>query len=384
MVRPSRGLRLRGSFFHLQQVLVNLLTNACKYTDAGSVQLRAVTERIEGPIATVRFSVEDTGQGVPPSQRERIFENYTQGTKPGTGLGLPLCVLLCKQMGSSLHLSSPPSGGTVFSFVVSLEGGEVGSPQPAAPHGPQAELEPAAQPSGEAAQGGTAAEAASERESLPTGLRVRRRAFGGRAELSAGGLRPFSDQAAGARWQVLVADDQRINRLLMRRAMTEVLRSPKLVEATTGEEALRLLLAEEFDIAVLDEIYDRSASGKRRSSEGACGGESKESEAECLLGTDVTRRFFAEAEPAAAARLIVVGCTGNAGTPGHSELARASGQHLVWGKPFPSHEQQLTDLVKLYRQHLSRTYTYAPPAPREVPPPPRIDQPSPTAACCIS
>ena len=86
-----RGLWLSGSAFHLQQLLLNLLTNACKYTEQGFVRLtaRALEDKDEDAdadadadedVVRVLFVVEDTGQGVRPSHRQRIFESYAEIT----------------------------------------------------------------------------------------------------------------------------------------------------------------------------------------------------------------------------------------------------------------------------------------------------------------
>lgn len=86
-------------FLLAAQVLVNLLTNACKYTAEGEITLSA--EAAEEPDVdnargvAVRFAVQDTGCGVPESYRNLIFDEFQQAgsrsVKVGTGLGLPLC-----------------------------------------------------------------------------------------------------------------------------------------------------------------------------------------------------------------------------------------------------------------------------------------------------
>ena len=70
-------------------MLINLLTNAIKYTDRGHVELRVQPTRSTATMVSLRFQVEDTGCGVDETHRKSIFESYTQGLKIGSGLGLP-------------------------------------------------------------------------------------------------------------------------------------------------------------------------------------------------------------------------------------------------------------------------------------------------------
>jgi signal transduction histidine kinase/CheY-like chemotaxis protein len=326
-------LRLHGPYFHLQQILVNLLTNACKYTHRGYVKLSAheVAARGgapsdarqgadapapeeeaaggEGESAHVRvlFAVEDSGEGVHPSRRERIFESFVQGASPGTGLGLPLCKMLCEAMGSKLDLNCPESGGSVFSFAVSLPRGEPQQQLLSTPNAsePLLSLSPSSlspPPPGHSS-------------GLPKGLRV------------------------------LVADDVKLNRMLLKRALGKVLDEPKFHEACTGEEALKMLSERAFDVAVLDEIYDSGGS----SAGGWADGESSEQPG--LRGSEVARRLreLEAAQRAPSGQLLgggvlLIGCTGIEGAPEHAALARASGQDLVWPKPTPPASELLKDI----------------------------------------
>ena len=101
----------------LRQVLVNLVENAVKYSDEGRIEVRL--QRLNG---TVRFSVRDEGPGIPPSQRERVFEkfyrldpNMTRGVG-GTGLGLYICRELIDSMHGHIWVESAPGEGSTFSF----------------------------------------------------------------------------------------------------------------------------------------------------------------------------------------------------------------------------------------------------------------------------
>jgi signal transduction histidine kinase/ActR/RegA family two-component response regulator len=102
-----------------KQVVLNLLSNAVKFTpDGGSVKVRAATNDGE-----VVVTVSDTGQGVPPEDRERIFESFQQGGRgatheEGTGLGLTLCRRIVELLGGRLWLTSEVGRGSTFAFAI--------------------------------------------------------------------------------------------------------------------------------------------------------------------------------------------------------------------------------------------------------------------------
>lgn len=101
-----------GSRQALRQVLTNLVGNACRFTDRGSVVLRA-TERDPG---VLRLEVEDTGRGVPPEERRRIFQPFEQEgeRRGGTGLGLAICAEVVERMGGRIGVTSAASCGALF------------------------------------------------------------------------------------------------------------------------------------------------------------------------------------------------------------------------------------------------------------------------------
>jgi signal transduction histidine kinase len=110
----------------LRQVLVNLLSNATKFTDQGDIELKV--EEIEQSIekSTLRFSVRDTGIGIAPENQEKIFEAFIQAdlstTKGygGTGLGLTISNELLALMGSKLQLTSDVGIGSLFYFDITF------------------------------------------------------------------------------------------------------------------------------------------------------------------------------------------------------------------------------------------------------------------------
>lgn len=113
---PLNADRLR-----LRQVLLNLLVNATKFTEQGSITLSVIPDpERQG----VRFSVTDTGVGIPPEHHERIFEAFTQvdATRTrqygGAGLGLAISKQLVELMGGRIWVESVPKNGTTISFTV--------------------------------------------------------------------------------------------------------------------------------------------------------------------------------------------------------------------------------------------------------------------------
>ena len=102
----------------VQQILINMLTNACKHTMAGEIVLSSSLTANPG---YVTFSVTDTGTGVPPEQAEVIFERFVKlnGFVQGTGLGLSICREIAKRMGAKIYLDTTyTAGGARFIFMV--------------------------------------------------------------------------------------------------------------------------------------------------------------------------------------------------------------------------------------------------------------------------
>ena len=114
----------------LRQILLNLLGNAVKFTFAGAVSLRVRTSHmppepgadnsVETPlVASIRFDVTDTGPGIPPEKRERLFRDFERlaadpNAIEGAGLGLALSTRLASLMGGSMGYADNPEGGSVF------------------------------------------------------------------------------------------------------------------------------------------------------------------------------------------------------------------------------------------------------------------------------
>ena len=109
-----------GDSSRLQQVLLNLLNNAVKFTPEGSVTLSVRREGGDGGEEALRFAVTDTGIGIAPENQSRLFRRFSQvdGTISrrfgGTGLGLAICAELAARMGGGIGVRSADGAGALF------------------------------------------------------------------------------------------------------------------------------------------------------------------------------------------------------------------------------------------------------------------------------
>ena len=138
---------LRGDEGRLRQVFNNLVGNAVKFTKEGTISIGLGVESPseeharcgEGAGVVLKCTVADTGMGIDPSDRDRIFEAFTQlDATPsreygGTGLGLSICRKLVGLMGGSIDLESKSGQGTVFTFTVGMEASDIDKSDAASP-----------------------------------------------------------------------------------------------------------------------------------------------------------------------------------------------------------------------------------------------------------
>jgi signal transduction histidine kinase len=176
----------------LRQVLLNLLGNAVKYTDAGGVELRVLAGSQPNGL---RIEVADTGRGIDEASRDRLFQDFerleTATTVEGTGLGLAIAARIIRLMGGSIHYTANPGGGSVFWF-------ELPSGEPEAP-------------------------------SLPA-----------RAQTA----------ATSSRRQVLLVDDIKINRDIIGAFLDAA--GHESIMAEGGQEAVDLAAQRPFDVILMD------------------------------------------------------------------------------------------------------------------------------------
>ncbi len=131
-VRPGVGRLFRGDAVRVRQVIFNLVNNAVKFTEAGTVTVTVLPEPRDADAAAqpgrqlLRVNVTDTGIGIPPDRLNRLFKSFSQvdaGTTRrfgGTGLGLVICKQLAEVMGGRIGVSSEPGRGSTFWFTLDL------------------------------------------------------------------------------------------------------------------------------------------------------------------------------------------------------------------------------------------------------------------------
>ncbi len=127
-INPDVPPAIVGDPVRLRQILMNLLNNAVKFTDAGEVVLTVTTATPEasapGDSALLRFSIRDTGIGIPADRMNRLFKSFSQVDASttrrygGTGLGLVITKRLVELMGGEIEVDSKPGEGTTFSFTL--------------------------------------------------------------------------------------------------------------------------------------------------------------------------------------------------------------------------------------------------------------------------
>ena len=125
-----------GDAARLRQILMNLLSNAIKFTPAGEVGVTISTRRLQGAQREIRFSIRDTGIGIPQERFDRLFLMFSQVDASttrrygGTGLGLAISKRLAELMGGRIWAESEPGKGSTFHFTIVAE--EVKAPIDAA------------------------------------------------------------------------------------------------------------------------------------------------------------------------------------------------------------------------------------------------------------
>lgn len=204
-------VRLHGDGPHLTQILLNLMHNAVKFTDHGSVALHVRLISAEGSVLRLCFSVRDTGIGIPAEDKERIFRAFEQvdggPTRRfgGTGLGTTIAKTLTQLLDGQIGLEDNPGGGSHFWIELPMRAQGV------------ADIEDTARETGKVV------------------------AFDD----------PFVRHKARVRpLRVLVADDQQANRTVLTRILERA--GHRVQQAIDGEQALDLLELDNIDLAIVD------------------------------------------------------------------------------------------------------------------------------------
>jgi two-component system sensor histidine kinase RpfC len=212
--------QVHGDPGHLLQVLLNLMQNAIKFTETGEVSLQVRLVDQEGENLRVRFSVRDTGIGIPEEARARIFEPFEQVDSGisrrygGTGLGTTIAKMLVESMGGQqISLEANPGGGSHFWFELPLQTQRAASAE--------VELPPASEP-----------------------------IIGSQANVIAFDD-PFVRHRARVRpLHILVADDQPANRIVLQRLLERA--GHRLIFAEDGEATLDQLEIHSPDMVIVD------------------------------------------------------------------------------------------------------------------------------------
>ena len=115
-----------GDPVRLRQILVNLVGNAIKFTSSGGITVSVQRESQDSGHMMVRFTVQDSGIGIPPDRQKEIFSAFTQADSSttrkygGTGLGLTISRRLTELLGGRIWVESEPGKGSSFHFTVKL------------------------------------------------------------------------------------------------------------------------------------------------------------------------------------------------------------------------------------------------------------------------
>ncbi len=208
-VDPAAPDYLQGPLERIQQILINLIGNAIKFTEEGEIRLSVSEHSRTGEEVLMEFALSDTGLGIPEDRRVRIFEAFSQADSStakhygGTGLGLSISKRLIDEMKGSIEVESEPGKGSTFTVIIPLLISRTLPPSEAA------------EKSGSLRR----ADSAEEEEAKPL--------------------------------RILIAEDDRINRMVIRVFLDKMGHEVKLV--TSGSEALRAIEEEgPFDLLFTD------------------------------------------------------------------------------------------------------------------------------------
>ncbi len=134
---PNLPPTLRGDVARIRQVLLNLASNAVKFTDEGEVTIAAICQARRDLLATVEWTVTDSGIGIAPDKLGQLFSDFAQADASisrrfgGTGLGLAISRRIIEQMGGTIGVTSTPGEGSTFRFTLVLPWSQAQAPDQA-------------------------------------------------------------------------------------------------------------------------------------------------------------------------------------------------------------------------------------------------------------
>ncbi len=241
---------LRGDPNRLRQILLNLVNNAVKFTEKGSVTVRAVGvgEAAEG-VLPVRFEVVDTGIGIPDDAKGKIFSEYGQVDSStarlygGTGLGLNICKQLVEAMDGSIGFESTEGEGTTFYFTVELAVGDADAVLPVESES----ASPPAAPSSERIEAETDFD-----EAVDVALEVLAEEAADEAvrAVTEDKAVAAADPAALPPLKVLLVEDDAVSRMVIEGYLGPQGHDIEAVDS--GEAAIKLAQEEDFDVILMD------------------------------------------------------------------------------------------------------------------------------------
>ncbi|RMF21363.1 MAG: hybrid sensor histidine kinase/response regulator, partial [Cyanobacteria bacterium J083] len=130
LISPQTPKVIVGDVTRLRQILVNLISNAVKFTPQGEVVVYVNSQEIDKEKYEIEFAVNDTGIGIPPDKMDRLFQSFSQVDASttrqygGTGLGLAISQRLCQMMGGKMWVTSQVGVGSTFYFTIIAPLGE--------------------------------------------------------------------------------------------------------------------------------------------------------------------------------------------------------------------------------------------------------------------
>jgi PAS domain S-box-containing protein len=228
-IAPDLPQAVVGDPGRLRQVLTNLLANAVKFTEQGTVGLRAEVVGQMGDTIRLKFTVHDSGIGIPKEEQGRLFDTFTQVDESntrkygGTGLGLAISKQLVELLGGEIGLESEPGKGSKFWFTATF--GKSAKPVAKAP----VRQTPTPRVTAAKSQTGTAQRTEATQPAVPT---------------------PTQSSAMVASMRILLAEDNEINQRITLRLLQKLGLAADAV--VNGREAVEALERRNYDLVLMD------------------------------------------------------------------------------------------------------------------------------------